>query len=129
MLCEFDISRHASSVTSEYIPQALAYFLQGLALHSTAPYVAVFATAMATPFAGAGALAVFNVGSVLGQIITGFFTDRVPYTRVMLISALGCSLTSFLLWGFADRLVILFVFIVFFGAMVSGHRVCNLKLC
>ena len=70
-------------------------------------------------------LSLFNSAGVLGQVVLGALTDRVPYPWVMGASALGSAPAAFLLWGFAgagSTAVLVYPFAIIFGALVSLIR-------
>lgn len=83
-------------------------------------YIAVFTASIASPLSAAVALSLFNSAGVVGQILIGYFTDRFPYPRIMFISAVGCCLSAFFMWGFADTLATTFAFTVVFGGLVRS---------
>ena len=83
-------------------------------------YIAVFTATVSTPLSATIVLSVFNSAGVVGQVIIGWLSDRMPYPRIMVISTLASSLAAFLLWGYADSLGRIFAFAVIFGALVSS---------
>ncbi|TCD69780.1 hypothetical protein EIP91_006316 [Steccherinum ochraceum] len=98
----------------------LTYWLQGMCFYPVSLYIAVFTATIASPLSAATALSLFNSAGVIGQVLMGYFTDRWPYPRIMFGSALGCCLSAFLLWGFADTLGTIFAFAVLFGGLGGG---------
>lgn len=83
-------------------------------------YISVFTTTISTPLSASIVLALFNSSGVVGQIIIGYLTDRMPYPQIMVVSTVGSSAAAFLLWGFADSLGRVFAFAIIFGGLVSA---------
>ncbi|EUC60949.1 MFS-1 domain protein, partial [Rhizoctonia solani AG-3 Rhs1AP] len=65
-------------------------------------------------------LYVFNFSSIIGQIIFGHACDVAPYQYVIVISGAGAALATYLLWGFAHSLGLIFAFVVVFGSLSGG---------
>ncbi|TCD66716.1 hypothetical protein EIP91_001009 [Steccherinum ochraceum] len=93
--------------------QAMSYFPVSL-------YISVFTTTISSPLSASIVLALFNSSGVIGQILIGYLTDRMPYPQLMVISTLGSSIAAFLLWGFADTLGRVFAFAIIFGGLGGG---------
>ncbi|QRV98475.1 major facilitator superfamily transporter [Ceratobasidium sp. AG-Ba] len=72
------------------------------------------------PLNGTIVLAVFNLASVIGQILFGHLCDIVPYSYIITVSGAGASLSAYLLRGFAHKLALIFVFVVIFGSLSGG---------
>ncbi|KAG9081174.1 hypothetical protein FRC06_005752 [Ceratobasidium sp. 370] len=72
------------------------------------------------PLNGTIVLAVFNLASVIGQILFGHLCDIAPYPYVIILSGTGASLSAYLLWGFAHNLGLIFAFVVVFGSLSGG---------
>ncbi|KAI0042845.1 MFS general substrate transporter [Auriscalpium vulgare] len=104
-----------------FISVGITIFLQGLAYFPVAIYIPTYTVALGhSSLSGALVLAVFNMATVVGQIICGFYcSDYGPYTHVMLFSAILSCVMAYALWGFAHSLALVFVFVVMFG-MISG---------
>ena len=95
--------------------------LQGLSYFPVSLYIATFAKDLSNQLTATNVLSLFNLSAVAGQIIIGHLSDAMPYPFVMLLSAIGSSLSAFLLWGFASRAIHLYFFAVVFGCLVSIH--------
>lgn len=94
--------------------QSLAYFPIGL-------YIPTYTSSLGLPtIMGTAVLSVFNATTVLSQIGFGLYSDRFPYTSIMMVSGLVSGVSAFLLWGFATSLPIIFVFVVIFGSLSGG---------
>ncbi|KAG8738077.1 hypothetical protein FRC12_016919 [Ceratobasidium sp. 428] len=102
------------SVSSTVFIQALAYFPVSL-------YMSVYTASLGLPPSnGTLVLAVFNLSSVIGQIVFGHLCDIAPYSYVMIGSGVGAALSAYLLWGFAHSLQLIFAFVVIFGSLSGG---------
>ena len=87
----------------------------------------MFTKLVSSPISATVALALFNSSSVIGQVLIGHLTDKVPYPYVMFITATLGTVSAFLLWGFATKVAQIFAFAILFGGLVSGVLV-NLPL-
>ena len=74
---------------------------------------------------GTLALAAFNLSTVIGQVIFGYYCDKGPYTTAMIGSAILSSIFAFILWGFAHSLALIYVFAVLFGSIVRASNMSN----
>lgn len=64
---------------------------------------------------GSLTVALFNAALVLGTILLGAQTDRSHVTDVILVSAVGASVSVFMLWGFSTALPTLCIFSIVYG--------------
>lgn len=80
----------------------------------------MFTKIVSSPISATIALALFNSSSVIGQILIGHLTDRIPYPHVMLATASIGALAAFLLWGFATTVGQIFAFAIVFGGLVKN---------
>ncbi|EJT98607.1 MFS general substrate transporter, partial [Dacryopinax primogenitus] len=96
--------------------QSLAYFPVNL-------YMPTYTSLLGLPpLDGQLVLSVFNLFCVIGQVLIGWMCDRMPYSRVMMFSALGSAFAAYLLWGFANSLGLVFLFVVIFGTTAGGFN-------
>lgn len=65
-------------------------------------------------------LTLFNIASVIGCIVMGSFVDCWHVTTCILVSALGSTLSIFLVWGFSQSLGVLFAFCIFYGLFAGS---------
>lgn len=93
--------------------------LQGLSYFPASIYIATFTKGLSSQLTATTVLSLFNVSAVIGQVIIGHLSDRMPYPSIMLFSAIGSALGAFLLWGFANNAIYLYFFAVIFGSLVS----------
>ena len=95
--------------------EALGYFLPSIYLPTYAQqYLG------ASPFPAAFTLIAINVASVFGCIAMGSLIDRFHVTTCILLSSIGATVGTFLLWGFSTSLPILYVFCVTYGLFAGS---------
>ncbi|CAE6486897.1 unnamed protein product [Rhizoctonia solani] len=96
-------------------------FIQALAYFPVSLYMSVYTTSLGLPpMNGTIVLAVFNLATVVGQLLFGYFCDRAPYSYAIIASGVGASLSAYLLWGFAHNLGVIFAFVIVFGTLSGG---------
>ncbi|KAF8310199.1 MFS general substrate transporter [Clavulina sp. PMI_390] len=104
-----------------FIAVASTIFVQGLAYFCVSLYIPSYASALGySQIQGTIALSVFNLASVAGQIVFGYYCDIRPFTGVMIFSGLLSSILAWGLWGFAHSLSTVYVFIVAFASISGG---------
>lgn len=97
------------------VVEALGFFLPGIYLPSYAR-----AALGASPFPSALTLLLVNVASVFGCVAMGGLVDRLHVTTCVLVSASGAALGTFLLWGFASNLAVLYAFCIVYGLFAGS---------
>lgn len=97
------------------VVEALGFFLPGIYLPS---YARV--TLGASPFPSALTILLVNVASVFGCVAMGGLTDRFHVTTCLLVSSAGATLGTFLLWGFASNLPVLYLFCIVYGLFAGA---------
>jgi len=65
-------------------------------------------------------VSLLNTASIPGVVLLSALCDRTNVTNVILISALGSTLSIFLLWGFSSSLPLLAVFAILYGFFAGG---------
>ena len=96
------------------ILESLGFFIPNI-------YLPTYARSLGlSPIAGTVTVSLFNATSVLGTVVFGSLTDRIHVTSVILISAIGTTLSVFLLWGLSASLPILCIFSVTYGVFAGG---------
>ncbi|KAI0042829.1 MFS general substrate transporter, partial [Auriscalpium vulgare] len=104
-----------------FISVGITIVLQGLAYVPVSIYIPSFAVALGhSRLSGTLALSTFNLATVVGQMICGYYCDLRPYTHVMLFSSVLSSILAYALWGFAHSLTLIFVFVIMFGIIGGG---------
>ncbi|KAL6882483.1 major facilitator superfamily domain-containing protein [Trichoderma longibrachiatum] len=98
------------------IAEALGFFMPGL-------YLPSYATSILGSEAFPAALTILavNVASVFGCIAMGVFVDRFHPTTCIMISTVGTVIGTFLLWGFATNMAVLYVFCVIYGFFAGSY--------
>jgi MFS family permease len=97
------------------IAQALGFFLPGIYLPSYARGIG------ASAFPSALTVLLVNVASVFGCILMGTLTDRLHVTTCLMISTLGTAVGTFLFWGFATNLPMLYIYCVCYGLFAGSY--------
>ncbi|KAF8703642.1 Major Facilitator Superfamily, partial [Rhizoctonia solani] len=114
--------QHWSFVKSPlFICMTTTTFIQALAYFPVSLYMAVYTVSLGLPaLNGTLVLSVFNLSSIIGQIIFGHVCDIAPYQYVVIASGAGAALSAYLLWGFAHSLGLIFAFVIVFGSISGG---------
>ncbi|KAI0010457.1 major facilitator superfamily domain-containing protein [Xylariaceae sp. FL0662B] len=92
------------------IVQATGYFLPGIYLPSFAR--ATFGT---STFLSTLTLLLVNISATMGSVIMGSMTDKLQTTTCIVISAIGASTGTLLIWGFSSSLGVLYAFCILYG--------------
>ncbi len=71
--------------------------------------------------AGILSVSLLNVASVLGMVLIGVLVDRYHVSTVLLVSAVGSTLSVFFLWGFAVTELPLYMFALIYGVLAGGY--------
>lgn len=96
------------------IIEALGYFLPTI-------YLPTYARSLgATNIMASLTVILVNLASVVGCVIMGTFVDRYHATTCILISTVGTTLATFLLWGFSVSLAPLYIFCVAYGLFAGS---------
>ncbi|KAM6481468.1 major facilitator superfamily domain-containing protein [Trichoderma sp. SZMC 28011] len=98
------------------IVEALGFFMPGLYLPSYASSILG-----SEAFPAALTILAVNVASVFGCIAMGVFVDRFHPTTCIMISTVGTVIGTFLLWGFATNMAVLYVFCVIYGFFAGSY--------
>ncbi|VUC34756.1 unnamed protein product [Clonostachys rosea] len=98
------------------IVQAFGFFLPTLWLPS---YVRdVFG---ASSFQAALIVVALNVAAVVGNVIMGWLVDRLHVSTCIMISTLGAVLSTFLIWGLAANLGMIYAFCLIYGLFAGSY--------
>ncbi len=98
------------------VVEALGFFLPNIFLPSYAR-----ATLGAGFFAPALTILLVNVASVFGCITMGLLVDRLHVTTCLFVSAVGATVGTFLFWGLAESLPLLYVFCIIQGIFAGSY--------
>ena len=98
------------------IAQALGFFLPGIYLPSYAR-----SEFDASNLTSALTILLVNVASVFGCVAMGHLTDRLHVTTCLMISTVGTVIGTFLLWGMATNLPVLYVYCIIYGFFAGSY--------
>lgn len=115
----FDMSfwknRNYLILQSGNVIQSLGYFLPVI-------YLPTFARSLgATNFEGILTVVLVNAAAFVGCMCMGLAVDKFHVTTCLLVSAVGSTISVFLLWGMSTSLPILYIFCLVYGAFAG----CN----
>ena len=115
----FDFRVILSPVFAPYqlanIVEALGFFLPGIYLPSYARD-----SLAAGLFPSALTILLNNVASVFGCVAMGYLIDRFHVTTCIMVSTVGATIGTFLLWGFASNLGVLYLFSIVYGLFAGS---------
>lgn len=110
------------ALTRTFVLHQLGNIVQGLGFFLPSIYLPMYARALgASTFASALTLLLVNMATAFGCAAMGLLIDYLHVTTCLLISALGAGLGTFLLWGFATSLPMLFVFCFIYGLFAGPY--------
>lgn len=98
------------------IAQALGFFLPGIYLPSYAR-----SELGASTLTAALTVLLINVASVFGCVAMGHFVDKLHVTTCIMISTVGTTIGTFLLWGMATNLPVLYVYCIIYGLFAGSY--------
>ncbi|MCJ1411932.1 hypothetical protein MMC19_006024 [Ptychographa xylographoides] len=99
--------------------------LQGIGYFIPTVYLPTYAASVGlSTLSGSTTIALLNASSILGQIALGTLSDHFPVTNILAFSALGSSLSIFLLWGLFSSTALLYVFALVYGLSAGGFSSC-----
>ncbi|KAL2016742.1 hypothetical protein VTK56DRAFT_3131 [Thermocarpiscus australiensis] len=98
------------------VAQSAGFFLPGIYLPSYAR-----AVLGASPFPAVVTMLLVNVASVFGCVAMGSLIDRFDTTTCFLVSTVGATLGTFLLWGLSVNLPVLYLFCVVYGLFAGSY--------
>ncbi|KAF8690993.1 Major Facilitator Superfamily, partial [Rhizoctonia solani] len=100
---------------------AILSFIQALGYFPVSLYMSVYTTSLGLPtIDGTIVVVVFSAASVIGQVVLGQLCDMVPYQYIIIASGIGSCLSTYLLWGYAHNLGLIFGFVIMFGILAGG---------
>lgn len=98
------------------VAEAFGFFLPGIYLPSYARSALGVSGSLS-----ALTLLLVNVASVFGCVAMGHLIDRFHVTTCFLISTAGATIGTFLFWGMATNLAMLYVFCVVYGLFAGSY--------
>lgn len=96
--------------------EAIGFYIPGI-------YIPIYSANVlgADHFATALCILLFNISSVVGCIGVGWLIDRFHVTTCVMVSTIGATLGTFLLWGCAFNMPMVFVFCVSYGLSAGSY--------
>ncbi|KAH8781174.1 major facilitator superfamily domain-containing protein [Diaporthe sp. PMI_573] len=90
--------------------EAIGFYIPGI-------YIPIYSASVfgANHFATALCILLFNISSVVGCIVIGWLIDRFHVTTCVLVTTVGATLGTFLLWGCAINMPMVYIFCVSYG--------------
>jgi hypothetical protein len=113
---KFVFSRTFLLYQAANIAEAVGFFLP-----------AIYLPTYARTALGAGSLPAavtvlaLNVAAVAGCVLMGMLTDRLEVTTCIMISTVGAAGGTFLLWGLATNLPVLYLFCIVYGLFAGAY--------
>ena len=99
-----------------------ANIIQGLGFFIPSIYLPTYARSLgAGTFTSALTLLLVNVASTVGCLAMGSMTDYLHVTTCLMVAGVGSGLGTFLLWGFASSLPLLFVYCIVYGLFAGPY--------
>ncbi|KAF2264037.1 MFS general substrate transporter [Lojkania enalia] len=107
---------------SNYLILQSGNVIQSLGFFLPAIYLPTFARSLgASSIQGTVTIILLNGAAFLGCMTMGISVDKYDVTSCLLVSALGSTISVFLLWGMSNSLAPLYVFCLLYGAFAG----CN----
>lgn len=96
--------------------EAIGFYIPGI-------YVPIFAGKIlsASEFQSSLCILVLNTSAVIGCICIGWLIDRFHVTTCVMVSTIGATLGTFLLWGCAFNLPMLYMYCVSYGLSAGSY--------
>lgn len=106
----FSISRRFILYQISNTIEAIGFYIPGI-------YVPIFAGNVlgASEFASSVCILIFNTSAVVGCVAIGWLIDRFHVTTCVMISTIGATLGTFLLWGCATNMSMVYIYCVSYG--------------
>lgn len=75
----------------------------------------------ASEFASSVCILILNTSAVIGCIAIGWLIDRFHVTTCVMVSTIGATLGTFLLWGFAGNMAMVYIYCVSYGLSAGSY--------
>ncbi|KAF7557278.1 hypothetical protein G7Z17_g819 [Cylindrodendrum hubeiense] len=98
------------------VVEALGYFLPSIYLPS---YAQSFLGAASFP--AAATLLCCNVASAMGSIAMGWFVDHLHVSSCLMLSSVGATISSIVLWGLSSNMPVLYLFCIVYGLFAGAY--------
>jgi MFS family permease len=104
-------------LTRRFIVYQLSNTVEAIGFYIPGIYIPIYSAAVfgANHFATALCILLFNISSVVGCIVIGWLIDRFHVTTCVMITTVGAALGTFLLWGCAVNMPMVYIFCVSYG--------------
>ncbi|KAF5024850.1 hypothetical protein F66182_3089 [Fusarium sp. NRRL 66182] len=112
----FVFDRTSVLYASANLVEGIGYFLPPIFLPT---YARTFLNT--EPFLAALTVILINIASIFGLVVVGFLSDRLHPATCIFISTAGAVAGTLLVWGFAVKLAILYVFCVIYGFFAGSY--------
>ncbi|KAM0230279.1 hypothetical protein ACHAP5_011402 [Fusarium lateritium] len=105
-----------------FIIYQTANIIESLGFFLPAIYLPTYAESVlhTSPFLAAVTVMIVNGFSAFGIFIMGLIADKWHVTTCIFLSTIGAVLATFLLWGFAGQMTVLYIFCVFYGLFAGA---------
>lgn len=105
------------SLSRRFVLYQLSNTIEAVGFYVPGIYVPIFAGDIlgASEFASSLCILILNTSAVFGCIGIGWLIDRFHVTTCVMVSTIGATLGTFLLWGCAADLPMLYVYCVSYG--------------
>lgn len=96
--------------------EAIGFYVPGI-------YLPIFAGDFlgASEFSSSLCILVLNISAVAGCIGIGWLIDRFHVTTCVMVSTIGVTLGTFLLWGFTTSIPMLYIYCVSYGLFAGSY--------
>lgn len=96
--------------------EAIGFYIPGI-------YVPIYAGDIlgASEFASSVCILIFNTSAVVGCVAIGWLIDRFHVTTCVMVSTIGATLGTFLLWGCAESMAMVYIFCVSYGLSAGSY--------
>lgn len=75
----------------------------------------------ASEFASSLCILILNTSAVVGCIVIGWLIDRFHVTTCVMVSTIGATLGTFLLWGCAENMTLVYIYCVSYGLSAGSY--------
>ncbi|PSR94407.1 major facilitator superfamily domain-containing protein [Coniella lustricola] len=106
----FSLSRRFILYQISNTIEAIGFYIPGI-------YVPIYAGDVlgASEFASSVCILIFNTSAVVGCVAIGWLIDRFHVTTCVMVSTIGATLGTFLLWGCAESMPMVYIYCVSYG--------------
>lgn len=112
----FSLSRRFLLYQLSNTIEAIGFYIPGI-------YVPIYAGDIlgASEFASSICILIFNTSAVIGCVFIGWLIDRFHVTTCVMVSTIGATLGTFLLWGCASSIPMVYIYCVSYGLSAGSY--------